>query len=501
MNIKKIIVLSLAVHIIAVLTAQAQIEIKTAAELAAIGKDKNSIKGSYILMNDLTLEEWTPIVFNGKLNGNGHTITLNIDSKEMADKMMKAGAVAVAAGLFREILVSGMVMNLHVTGNINFEGNHFIVAAGGVAGFNAGRIVNCISSVNVKGKGIDQPRKRIEISVSVGGNSATALFPYDGGTLVGGIAGINEGNITNCYSTGNIEVSGNGDKIGGGIAGGNGKNMIMGTNVLGDGIYNCYTTSAIHIHDDEYSRIAGGITGMNVSRLVSTVALNSRIDVSGKSENKRDIDKNNVANGLYGIKVFEDHSKSNNSYYQADMDINIEKSDDTKKQEKEKSDGNSVDLTDTKQQSWWNNTAKFTFGQNYEKPWIWDEEQQRPILYWEKLEATIPADPNNEDYTISDEPSKFEGTFKPKKGKNMLVFKGNQFELTAGIFLYKGTFINDETTISLFIKRVGPKQKKANLFEVIKYKFNDGILEITEIEGPRSTSPVPRNVIDIYYKN
>ena len=238
MNIKKKIVLSLAVHIIAVLTAQAQIEIRTAAEMADIGKDKNSIKGSYVLMNDLTLEEWTPVVFNGTLNGNGHTITLSIDSKEMADGKMKAAASVAATGLFREILASGTVMNLHVTGNINFEGNHFIVAAGGIAGFNHGKITNCISSVNVKGRGVDQPRTRIEVSVSVGGSSTKASFPYDGGTLAGGIAGINEGNITNCYATGNIEVSGNGDKIAGGIAGGNGKNMILGSNVLGDGIYN-----------------------------------------------------------------------------------------------------------------------------------------------------------------------------------------------------------------------------------------------------------------------
>lgn len=67
-------------------SAVGQTEIRTAEELAAIGTDRETLSGSYILMNDLTLDDWVPIgrmdhggetPFDGMLDGNGHTITIN----------------------------------------------------------------------------------------------------------------------------------------------------------------------------------------------------------------------------------------------------------------------------------------------------------------------------------------------------------------------------------------------------------------------------------------
>ena len=64
-------------------SATGQTEIRTAEELAAIGTDVETLSGSYILMNDLTLDDWVPIgrmdhdgetPFDGILDGNGHTI-------------------------------------------------------------------------------------------------------------------------------------------------------------------------------------------------------------------------------------------------------------------------------------------------------------------------------------------------------------------------------------------------------------------------------------------
>ncbi|WP_373721098.1 hypothetical protein, partial [Bacteroides heparinolyticus] len=49
-------------------SAMGQTEIRTAEELAAIGTNKETLSGSYILMNDLTLDDWTPI---GRLDHDG----------------------------------------------------------------------------------------------------------------------------------------------------------------------------------------------------------------------------------------------------------------------------------------------------------------------------------------------------------------------------------------------------------------------------------------------
>ena len=64
-------------------SAVGQTDIRTAEELVAIGTDRETLSGSYILMNDLTLDDWVPIgrmdkdgetAFDGTLDGNGHTI-------------------------------------------------------------------------------------------------------------------------------------------------------------------------------------------------------------------------------------------------------------------------------------------------------------------------------------------------------------------------------------------------------------------------------------------
>ena len=61
-------------------SAVGQTEIRTAEELAAIGTDRETLSGSYILMNDLTLDDWVPIgrmdkdketAFDGKI-GRAH---------------------------------------------------------------------------------------------------------------------------------------------------------------------------------------------------------------------------------------------------------------------------------------------------------------------------------------------------------------------------------------------------------------------------------------------
>ena len=399
MNTNKIIILSLAVLLSAGLTVQAQTEIRTVEEMTAIGKDKKSREGSYILMNDLTLDNWTPIDFSGTFNGNGHTIALSIDRSNI-DSKMKAAASPTNIGLFAIVNRKAAVANLHITGGITCKSNHFTLAAGGIAGLNQGKIVNCISSANIKAEGVDQIKMmvvgvttgggtssvkvndKVNVTVSSSSHTSTAVNPYDQCTLAGGIAGINYGQIANCYASGNIEVSGNGHRIGGGIAGGNGV-----THIRDASISRCYTTVVITVRDDGKSRIAGGIVGRNMGELTHCAALNNKIDVFGKTTSDR-YEKNFVnVNTLFGESW--NNGGSQNGFYLASMGIHVENPDDRELNP----DGAAVELSVTQQQTWWENSPRFAFGQTNDTPWIWDETLKRPILFWEKFDVATMQRP------------------------------------------------------------------------------------------------------------
>jgi len=155
-------------------------------------------------------------------------------------------------------------------------------------------------------------------------------------------------------------------------------------------ISNCYATGAITLHDDDKSRIAGGIAGLNAGMLESSVALNNRIDVSGKSKRTAFNDFINSANSLVGNYYSDRYGELGKSvigYYRTDMSINVERYDDDKSVSVENTFGTPVDLITMQQQTWWENSPGFAFGQTNEKPWLWDETLQRPVLYWEKFEA------------------------------------------------------------------------------------------------------------------
>ena len=62
-----------------------QTKIATAEQFAALNDSKTALSDNYVLMNDLTLDNWMPIGrhydkdgqgFSGTFDGNGHTITI-----------------------------------------------------------------------------------------------------------------------------------------------------------------------------------------------------------------------------------------------------------------------------------------------------------------------------------------------------------------------------------------------------------------------------------------
>ncbi|GAE16409.1 hypothetical protein JCM6292_2833 [Bacteroides pyogenes JCM 6292] len=111
-------------------SAMGQTKIRTAEELMAIGTDKEALSGSYILMNDLTLDGWMPIGrmdkdgetgFSGTFDGNGRTITLNSFYPETDNR---------SVGLFGVVDGKGEIKNLRVAGKPTYtDGQKFLYIA------------------------------------------------------------------------------------------------------------------------------------------------------------------------------------------------------------------------------------------------------------------------------------------------------------------------------------------------------------------------------------
>ena len=209
------------------------------------------------LTENLTLDDpnlnqsnFTPIgkdeqhKFNGIFDGQGHAISnllFNITSDSSE----------VVVGLFGYLGSNATVKDLGIiNSSISTTSTGDIAGSGGIAAYNEGTITNCYNTGDVNGSGYS--------GGIAGYNSGTITNCYNTGIVTGtgdsgGIAGhqgtftTNEGTISNCYNTGDVT----GTENSGGIAGDN-----YGT------IENCYNTGTVEAttNNNAYS---GGIAGDN----------------------------------------------------------------------------------------------------------------------------------------------------------------------------------------------------------------------------------------------
>ena len=379
------------------LKVQAQTEIRTAEEFAALNDDKTSLSGNYILMNDLTLNDWIPVGntegkdgqgFSGTFDGNGHTITI-IDFSSSFDKP--------TIGLFSMIEKEGIVKNLCVAGNVSYEGNQQFLYIGGIAGFNFGLITCCVSKIEMEGSVNTASGTKEKIK---------GLLNDDNGAFGGCIVGINRGAITNCYSTGMVSILGNKPSVfAGGIAGRNGiapkggLGISIGSGGVGmtvnqavvttsDRIINCYSTASVFSEKIKSSNklefvSSGGIAAHNYATgiIANCVALNEVI-------------------GTKSIKV-KPHSMPvpllsvHNNFYSKDIVYRAYKNGQEQKPNKYSTNKKATVFSETQEESWWQHpeglTEKqrvqkfgFSFGNDEQSPWVWSDEVKRPVLYWEK---------------------------------------------------------------------------------------------------------------------
>ena len=178
------------------------IVIRSAAELAYIldhwdekstsyasDYNKEFYKWNYELSTDIDMGDWSWTPLGSE------PFEGSFDGGGHTIRINISGATDNYQGLFARIAEGGKVHNLHVSGNINCSNSRLV---GGIAGENNGTISNCWVSADVR---------------SDWSNSWSVL-----GAKVGGIAGENNGTVEYCCMTGNVT---NNDAGVGGLVGDN----------------------------------------------------------------------------------------------------------------------------------------------------------------------------------------------------------------------------------------------------------------------------------------
>ena len=131
--------------------------------------------------------------FNGSFDGQGYCI-----------KGIKLEHNASYSGLFRYIRENGVVKNLNAEGSVKPGGTGTHI--GGIAGSNAGRIINCGFIGTVTGKSYIGGIAGINLSSAVISDSQSTGYVY-GEHYSGGIAGQNLGSIISCQNNSSINTT------------------------------------------------------------------------------------------------------------------------------------------------------------------------------------------------------------------------------------------------------------------------------------------------------
>ncbi|MCX8064134.1 MAG: hypothetical protein N3G21_03065, partial [Candidatus Hydrogenedentes bacterium] len=250
------------------------IKISSLEELQKIGNDPYyPLNGEYELTKNINASDslllnhnrgFKPLgckekPFTGKFDGKGYKIyKLHINQSEynmnfsglfafvgVTGKVLNLGLVdlciSIKGGAVGGIIGEnqGTLSNCYSTGNISG-----VVSVGGLVGINDGKVENCYSICNVSGS------QRTGGLVGHNGDKGILLHCYCIGKVTnhhlysGGVAGYNEGTITECYSDGNVvgyyEV--------GGLVGRNESKILY-----------CYSTGNVCAHEYEL----GGLVGRN----------------------------------------------------------------------------------------------------------------------------------------------------------------------------------------------------------------------------------------------
>ncbi|MCL2420235.1 MAG: stalk domain-containing protein, partial [Defluviitaleaceae bacterium] len=184
--------------------------------------------------------------FAGSLDGNGNTITVDIQI---------GASQSGRHGLFREIDADGLVENLVVAGVVHAP-NAWNMDIGALAGANSGTIKNSRSTANVTGHHRTGGLVGINSGIVELSSASGNVTLVNGTSQVGGLVGSNIGTIRRSFATGNVSA---GTSSGaGGLAG---FNLINGT------IEDSYATGNVTGNNN-----VGGLVGINSGSINRTYA-------------------------------------------------------------------------------------------------------------------------------------------------------------------------------------------------------------------------------------
>lgn len=304
--------------------------------------------GNYILTSGITVTAPKSFgisdYFNGKFDGNGHTITLNITT-------IPASANG-SVGLFNGIDSDGEVRNLKLTGLITVPSGSNTLSVGAVAGENNGLIENVSSSVNV--------------TVTDNSNWVYA----------GGIAGDtnSDGKIKNCYSTGALEIDGRFTLRAGGIVGNLGG---VGSGDNASQIEYCWASGSVSTSNATTAQSVGGIAGVAHSgnTITNCAALNTVLETNGSATEEL----GRIAG--YDEAYFGGYSGVTGNYANNDLPSAMPTTG---------NDGTGVTLSATEAAggAWWTSAANIDWSSVWggatadaTRPWKWSS--NRPVLFFE----------------------------------------------------------------------------------------------------------------------
>ena len=245
-------------------------QIATAQQLIEMGQDPNLLSRHFVLVADIDLDPNLPggkvfsgaviapdasflgslkgIPFAGTFNGQGYTI------RHLTLFLLAKKDVLCSGVLFGVVGPTGIVRNLiladvRVTNQGTNQGTYPL---GGLAGVNAGQILHCSASGSII---IDvPPPASLYAGGLVGYNQGTlvqccsATRMFGGRAILGGLVGYNRGAIMDCYATGPVD-GGTYHQATGGLA---------GSNTFGGQITRCYAIGSVVPMD---SFLVGGLVG------------------------------------------------------------------------------------------------------------------------------------------------------------------------------------------------------------------------------------------------
>ena len=200
-----------------------------------------------------------PITFTGTFDGNGHTISGDIDN--MGDEYQSSTDV----GLFARLGSGGTVKNLKFTGSVRGVGRATNI--GGIVGQNSGSVTNCTNDV--------------DFGISGSGNN------------FGGVVGNNSGTVENCSNSGSFSVPAPPNTASGNLGGIVGQNSGAGARIT-----SCYNTGDLLYYSDPLPR--GPFISGNLGGVVGSNSGNSSVTNSYSTGNIGSDNNNTPAFGTFG---------------------------------------------------------------------------------------------------------------------------------------------------------------------------------------------------------